>query len=365
MGALTIAFDTTIVGALALPWVVLVVHLFFSEGENRIKDGLQWVKDQGAQAAAGVLLFAMTYTLGSAVSRIAQDFFNDDDLYYQVGGHLLRIGVTEDHILTRLYCDTSDDSKLLRAEPGDPALAEAIKNFRTQKALCAQPLRWWVRPKHHRTLDNFIGIAADILGLQENALMSKGGDFTVRLRQIHDQVMVLRGAAFNGVIGFSLCLFAWGAMLQREKPGSWLRWAVMPVPVLYLGAALIAVTHHFKEGLPPDPPYMEFTLSLLGLVGAWLLWKRPSSQLSEKPHHPTESPANSPAKKAGEEKETAAKETGTKDFWHKERWAQMVVLSGILSLAAGLGWWSTEVFYAQQVIYSYGSQSSDSGASRN
>ena len=36
MGALTIAFDITIVGALAPPWVVLVLHLLFFEGENRL-----------------------------------------------------------------------------------------------------------------------------------------------------------------------------------------------------------------------------------------------------------------------------------------------------------------------------------------
>jgi hypothetical protein len=44
MGALTIAFDTTIVGALALPWVLLVIHLFFFEGENRLEGALDWVK---------------------------------------------------------------------------------------------------------------------------------------------------------------------------------------------------------------------------------------------------------------------------------------------------------------------------------
>jgi hypothetical protein len=31
MGAFAIAFDTIIVGALAVPWVLLVYHLFFPE----------------------------------------------------------------------------------------------------------------------------------------------------------------------------------------------------------------------------------------------------------------------------------------------------------------------------------------------
>jgi hypothetical protein len=120
------------------------------------------------------------------------------------------------------------------------------------------------------------------------------------------------------------------------------------VPVLYFAAALIALVNHFARGFPPDPPYLEFTLMLLGAVGAWLLWKNPSPQSPLPAHHPAhESPAD---------KTSAGKETGTNGFWQKERWAQLVALSAILSLAAGLGWWSTEVFYARQVIYSYDTQ---------
>ena len=58
MGALTIAFDTTIVGALALPWVILVIHLFFLEGESSIEVLLRWIRRQNQPAVAGVLLFA-------------------------------------------------------------------------------------------------------------------------------------------------------------------------------------------------------------------------------------------------------------------------------------------------------------------
>jgi hypothetical protein len=102
MGAFSIAFDIIIVGALALPWVLLVIHVFFSANESSLKKLLDWVKDQNQPAVAGVLLFAMTYSLGSAVSRIAQDFFDDDDLHIQVSNYLLQVGVTETSIRRRL-----------------------------------------------------------------------------------------------------------------------------------------------------------------------------------------------------------------------------------------------------------------------
>lgn len=297
MGALTIAFDTTVVGALALPWVVLVIHLFFFEGENRLGDVLDWVKRQQMQAVAGVLLFAAAYTLGSAVSRITQDFFNDDDLFLQPGGgRLLRMGVTEDRILTSVYCKR-DDKVLLRAGKENPALEKEIANFQGQKGncpseeedtqpsaaeasleaqkpycLCRQTLSWYVGPDINWEDDKLNEAAANILGLEESALLLKGEDATLRLRQLHDQLMVLRGAAFNGLVTTSFCLFAWGARLRREKA----RWALRALPTLvpavFLYLAVRAAMHHFHERFLSDPPYMEFSLFLIGAAGAWLLW---------------------------------------------------------------------------------------------
>jgi len=85
---------------------------------------------------------------------------------------------------------------------------------------------------------------------------------------------------------------------------------------------------------------MEFTLLLLAAVGAWLVWKPPSSKQEET-----------------RAKETVAeKETEPKCFWQIEHWARLVVISAILTMAACLGWWSTEVLYSEQVVYSYDSQ---------
>jgi len=106
MGAFSIAFDIIIVGALALPWVLLVIHLFFSDNESSLKKLLGWVESQNQPAVAGVLLFAMTFSLGSAVSRMAQDFFDDDDLHFRAFQHLFQVGVTESSIRTEVYCQT-------------------------------------------------------------------------------------------------------------------------------------------------------------------------------------------------------------------------------------------------------------------
>jgi hypothetical protein len=347
MGALTIAFDTTIVGALALPWIFLVIQLFLFHGENRFGNLLNWIRSQRLEAfsallpVAAVVLFAVAYTLGSGVSRVAKDFFDDDDLHVRIAGHLLRNSVSERRILTRLYCDT--DSSLLNGQTGNPALAERIKDFQGQTTPCSQALAKWLRHKHDRQDGDVIGIAEDIFGLQENALMVQGGDYTTRLRELHEEVMVLRGAAFNGVIAIFLCVFAWGAALGREKPGSWLRRAIMLVPLFCLAAGLIALINHFDGAFPTDPPLIEFTLLLLAGGGAWLVWRRPL-------WHPAHQTAGKDA--AGGKKE----EEATRHCLPEARWGRLVALSFVLTAAVFLGWWSTEVFYAQQVIYSYDTQ---------
>ena len=118
MGSFGIAFDTIVVGALALPWIFLVIHLFFPENEGHISSLLDWVNKQNQPAVAGLLLFAMAYPLGSVVSRIAQDCFDDDDLYVEALGRVFRMGVDDDS-------DQHPDPCLLPGRRSEADLANA------------------------------------------------------------------------------------------------------------------------------------------------------------------------------------------------------------------------------------------------
>src|SRR5882672_6483651 len=257
MGALSIAFDTIIVGTLALTWVLLVVHLFFSNTEIRLEKLLEWVGQQNQPALVGVLLFAMAYSLGSAVSRIAQDFFDDDDLHFRVSRYLFRVGVTESSIRTDVYCRT-----LLRPtvtpKPGDP-IAQKRDTFKENNPGCVYTGRWIIRKTVDPATNQQITAqwlseqedgAEEIFRFQEAAVLLQGTDATERLRQFHDQIMVLRGATFDGMLAFSLCLFWWCARFR-----SGLRWGVL-LPYFFPGA--ITTWNHYR-GHPNGPPYMEFT----------------------------------------------------------------------------------------------------------
>lgn len=322
MGALSIAFDTIIVGALALPWALLIVHLFFSDKEsnffldkksNAIKL-TQWASDLKQPALAGVLLFAIIYPVGSAVSRIAQDFFDDDDLYVPVYGHRLLMGVTESSIRAEVYCLKQD----LIPQNLIDSLGEGDEPF--SKKECRYTRSWLVSDTYKEQIKDQKERAEDIFRIQEGAILLKGTDDTEKLRQFHDQIMVLRGATFDALVAFSLCLFWWSASFRSR-----LRWAV---PLIYFVPGAIALFNHLLGRPATDPPYMEFTLLILAAAGWCVQWKLGHN--------------------AGSADGGAVSTSGPGKFL-----ARYLVLVFFLTATAFFGWWSTQVLYDEQVIYTY------------
>lgn len=384
MGALTIAFDITLVGALALPWVYLAIHLFIFEGENYLQEAMDWISDQGAQAVAGVLLFAMAFTLGSAISRVAQDFFNDDDLRIP---WMLRMTMTEDRIVASVYCE-ADETLVLHPSQATPTLTKKLETYEHEKANCCKPgeppQSGGVKPsnekegirahksrtctgaeqtpclcqmivngvrrsaydkQHKEEEEDLLTTTRDIFGLEENALLLRGEDATLRLRQLHDQIMVLRGATFNGLIAFSLCLFGWAASARMDKARQRLGWVLTLTPAVFLLLAADALYHHLKERQVGQPPYMEFSLFVIWAAGAWLLWRK----------LPLFDSADPEAEDSSDEDQICLRR------W---KWGLMSLVFAVLFVAGVLGWWSTEVLYGQQVIYSYDAQPPEAKANQ-
>jgi hypothetical protein len=175
----------------------------------------------------------------------------------------------------------------------------------------------------HQWISQQEDLAEDVFLFQEATVLLKGTDATERLRQFHDQIMVLRGATFNGMVAFSLCLFWWIAKFQTK-----LRWAVL---LLYLFPGGIAASNHLRDHVH-SPPFMEFTLIALAAAGGYLLWHR----------RPT--------------KRDTPEEVQSHNEVREIRFGYLFLLL-FLSVSAFLGWWATQVLYDQQVIYSYKSLS--------
>ena len=84
MEALKFAFDTLIVGALSLPWLWLFTRIFLqrpTSEQDDIKFPIISALSESVRQNLGlVLIIAIGYFLGSAISRISSDFFDDPEI---------------------------------------------------------------------------------------------------------------------------------------------------------------------------------------------------------------------------------------------------------------------------------------------
>jgi hypothetical protein len=285
--ALKLAFDMTIVGALSLPWVALGLYLFVGSQQGRIANVWTVFKENQAHvppAVAAVALFAAAYFMGAAVSRVSGDFFDDEDL---------KVPVTESGIRARVYCKARMDNVL---EIPPPFTGQSFDE-RCQAI-------------EERANDTKANDQAELIfKLQESALLMQGGDRLDRLNQLHAQIMVLRGAAFNGMIMCALCLFG---MCANQRATNRLVW-IIPMAFLALGATALGSHIVNNHGKLDDPPFMECALLGLGVVAVSAVWKGV-------PRRP---------------------------------YANYLLLSLMLSGFAYFGWWWSEILYDQQVLQSF------------
>lgn len=341
------ALATVIVGALTIPWVLLAYHLFSPVRHNRhvvetshhsgqptgehatadkagtspvdprIAKLANWVRNQNQTAVAGVLLFAMAFFLGSVVSRIAQDFLDDDDLH---------AWPTETRIRVNTYCylrAIAQEVKTTASANSPKGQMPEISASDDSGSICAP----------NADNDQKTRLGAMEFQTREAAVLLQGTDKNERLRQYQDQIIVLRGAVFSGLVTFSLCLFWWCARIQSWlrrikglRPIAGLFWGV---PLLYGGVGMFALnqhTYHSARGLD-DPPYMEFTWFVLAIAGTYLLITYAVADYKRK-----------------------AKKT---EGWPGNAYLGYLVLASLLTITAYLGWWATDILYDQLVIYSY------------
>jgi hypothetical protein len=245
MDALKLAFDTIIVGVLALPWLArlaLAIDLFLASKPGQAKQLVSLLQSGGSQvpaAAVGVVLFSMAYLLGAAVSRISGDFFNDDDLF---------LPITADGIRTAVYCAPAERTFLTGSfSDFGPHVGREFSAAACGKGADHAPVN-------------------ELFDLQESALQQLGSDKTTVLNQLHSQISVLRGAALNGVIAFVLCLFGLGANRTGRRVPWWCAAGAL------FGVGTFALFRHWGRSDLNDPPIMEFTVIVLGVTSGFSLW---------------------------------------------------------------------------------------------
>ncbi len=151
--------------------------------------------------------------------------------------------------------------------------------------------------------------------LIETRILSQGSDRTERLRQLHERIVVLRGAVFSGVSLFLICLFGFIA----PKNGNSFPWkrrvsGTLVAIWLTLFSAINGLEDltHFQVS---DIPVLEGLLGVITLFGGYLVYY------------------------------------GVKARPYLGR--RIVLVAGFFAALSYGGWMWSEIIYDQQVINSY------------
>jgi hypothetical protein len=289
--ALKFAFEILIVGVLALPWLAILLKMFPGDESSSLPYYLSIVPKQAQDAVAVAAVIAFGYVMGSAESRVSRNFFNDE---------LWRVVPTENQIRDTVYNDEYCTEDLL---------SQLNLPFKGHPHL----------PGGFCTHDNagvFDGRVEEMFRLQEGALLLTGQDKVERLRQYYDQITVLRGAAFNGFVLFMVCAFGSCANVRARLVARPILRSLTFLPaVLVLWYGSWSLWKHLTDKTTSpysDPPFAEFVLLLLGVIGVFVVLKA--------------------------EKATSYYRT--------------CVVAAFLTIGAFGGWWWTEIMYNLQVIHS-------------
>ena len=293
MDVFKFAFETVVVGILALPWLLILTYLFSADSlTSGHSDGsalLSSVPENIRQPVANVLLFAVVYVVGCAVSPLAKDALDDDDL--ALFGRKLP---TERRIRQEVYCEHN-------------VWLPYAPRWLPQEGLYLKTL---CPADGSDTSKADTAASTEVFRSQETAVLLEAQ--SQRIRQLHEEIIVLQGAVFSALLCSLLCLLGWSSTKWPKSI-----WAAV-APLLILTFAGFSLFHHIsdsKKGFRfDDPPLMEFVLLLVGLVGAWTVFHPPKT----------------------------ARRFGS--------WALAALLLGMVTYG---GWWWAQVNYLEHVIHTF------------
>ena len=258
MDALKFAFNTLVIGALALPWLAVLMRMYFLQAEDRKADGhlalVSLLPEHARDAVLSVVILALGYFLGAAISRVSDDFFGDNDLWSFP---------TEPSIRKDVYFHEYCEGHSVTEAQTLPAQYANLK-----ATFCRSDLE---------KLAAWQAVSTDVLmqffRLEEGKLLLQGDEKTTRLRELHDQIVILRGATLNGMLLSTLCLF--GYFISFESgPRTWrslLTTRSAAVALTAYGVCRFAL-HLYELRHDPDsyrdPPLAEGVMILVGIAGA-------------------------------------------------------------------------------------------------
>jgi hypothetical protein len=328
MDVFKLAFETIVVGLLAYVWLGVATYLLSPDflTDLLLRRVPAYAKDN--QTLLSVALLTLAYCLGSAILPIASQLVNDE--HWPLPENAIRCQVfTQQQVLLRGIGYTAVPQPLtqkdqqLTEEDFNPShcshwapmldrrIGHRLSTF--LRLWAPSPFKKAVKltpeddPKKDRILSLF--------EFQENKILNDGSDKAELLRQLHERIVVLRGAVFSGFLLSLICIFAYFARAYGH-PAHWMR--TVCGTLLAICFAVFAILNGWQDLMSQyifDIPVLEGLVAAIVIFGAVLVVRGVKTNL-----------------------------------FLKKRY--LIVVIFFAALAYG-GWMSSEIIYDQQVINSF------------
>src|SRR5258705_8818403 len=287
MDVFKLAFETTMVGVLAFLWLGIAVDLIYPPFFVELVPKIVGKND----TLLGVAVLSLAYCIGSAIIPISSQLVNDE--HWPVPEDAIRCLVLED--LSDQLEGIGQRALLKPYEPGDDFNAchrTFFERFREKDPETNRRRVTWDKiwsglrvtfepmDKDHRTAykkteienEKKVGNILTKFQLMETQILNQGTDKTERLRQLHERIVVLRGAVFNGFSFLLICVFAWIAPIN----GKAFPWKErVPGTVLAVLLTAFSVVNGFADLTHfniSDIPALEGLLAVITIFGGILVF---------------------------------------------------------------------------------------------
>jgi hypothetical protein len=320
MDVFKLAFETIVVGLLAFVWLGVATYLFSPDFLSDLISRRIPAFAKDNQTLLSVAVLTVAYCLGSAILPISNQLLNDE--HWPLPENAIRCQVFTQQEVQLQGIDYSavpkhlspDDLRPVHCSYWAPVLEGGIwRGIWTF-------LRLWAPSPFIKADGSASGDDAkkqkilSLFQLQESKLLNQSTEGE-QLKQLHERIVVLRGAVFSGFVLSLLSIFAYFAPVFGH-PAHWIRTAFGSL--LAICFAAFALLNGWQDLLHQkifDIPVLEGLVSAIVVFGAIVVTKGVKTPL-----------------------------------FLKKRYIFTVIF--FAALAYG-GWMSSEIIYDQQVISSF------------
>ncbi len=293
MDVFKLAFETTIVGLLTFVWLALALDLLFPTFFKAAYDKYS----EKYQNALGIALLTLAYCFGSAITPISGQLMNDE--HWPLPEFAIRCWVTvkERWLLgevdgnTSLLKDYTPTKDFMSSDEFNDCRCSYLDLFfdHTKSGQGLEFSRHLSVPRSLRTLrERLQQVEGDephrqrlltLFAIYESRVMGDLSDKNDALKQLHERIIVLRGAVINGALLFILCLFRTLARTNTEKfqwqeiNRVWIKTVVgLALAALLTGLAIYNGCQDLAQPNIFDMPILEFLFGLATIFGGYCVF---------------------------------------------------------------------------------------------